>query len=73
MLEIILNGEKKRIAPQCTALELTHLLGLHEQRIAMEVNRQVIPRSRYDQFTFTAGDQVEIVRAIGGGSTMTSP
>ncbi len=69
MLEIILNGEKKSISPQCTALDLTKLLGLRDQRIAMEVNREVIPRSRYTQFTFTAGDRVEIVRAIGGGST----
>ncbi|HET6724915.1 MAG TPA: sulfur carrier protein ThiS, partial [Gammaproteobacteria bacterium] len=40
---------------------------LRGKRIAMEVNGEILPRSRYSEHTFNAGDRVEIVHAIGGG------
>ena len=42
-------------------------LGIADQRLAVEVNEQVIPRSEYATTPLEAGDQVEVIRAIGGG------
>ena len=36
-------------------------------RIAVEINRQIVPRSAFDQRQLTEGDEVEIVAAVGGG------
>jgi sulfur carrier protein len=42
-------------------------MGLGGRRIAMEVNLEILPRSRYTEYTFADGDRVEIVHAVGGG------
>ena len=49
------------------AATLVARLGLTGRRLALEVNREVIPRSRHETHSLKAGDQVEIVQAIGGG------
>jgi thiamine biosynthesis protein ThiS len=42
-------------------------LGLERRRVAVAVNRDVIPRSAFDAQTLASGDQVEILEAVGGG------
>jgi sulfur carrier protein len=37
------------------------------QRVAVEVNLEIVPRSQHANRSLSAGDRVEIVRAIGGG------
>lgn len=66
-MQIILNGEQKSIAENTTAATLVEQLGLTGKRLAMEVNQNIIPRSHYDTFVFSANDCVELVQAIGGG------
>ncbi|MBT4261596.1 MAG: sulfur carrier protein ThiS [Thiotrichales bacterium] len=64
---ITLNGEEQNIADGATAADLVNSLELTGKRIAMEVNRTIIPRSRYEEHQLTDGDKIEIVHAIGGG------
>lgn len=66
-MQIIVNGESTDVREGLTAVELVHILDLVDQRIAMEVNLEIVPRGKYDSFTFQPGDKVEVVRAIGGG------
>ena len=66
-MNIILNGEEKSLADGATAAALVEQLGLTGRRIAMEVNREIVPRSTFEEHTLNDGDQVEIVHAIGGG------
>ena len=66
-MQIIVNGESTEIREGLTAVELVHILDLVDQRIAMEVNLEIVPRGKYDSFIFQPGDKVEVVRAIGGG------
>ena len=66
-MNIWLNGEMKAVAESLTIAELLATAGLRERRVAVEVNREIVPRSRHDQFQLSAGDRVEIVHAIGGG------
>ena len=67
-MEIQLNGETREIPDNSTAQDLVALLELTGKRLAMEVNREIVPRSRFDSHYFSPGDEIEIVRAIGGGS-----
>ena len=64
---IILNGEEKTVADDTTAATLVEQLGLAGRRIAMEVNREIVPRSTFESHALNNGDTVEIVHAIGGG------
>ena len=66
-MEIIINGSKRTVPADYTAAQLVESLALGERRIAMEVNEEIVPRSRYPQHRFTQGDRIEIVHAVGGG------
>jgi len=67
MMEIILNGEQRQIPDEFTAAQLVELLDLTGKRMAMEINQEIVPRSTFAQHSIQAGDQIEIVGAIGGG------
>jgi len=66
-MRIIVNGEPMDVQDKCTAAQLVRCLDLTDQRIAMEVNLEIVPRGVYDAHLLREGDKVEVVRAIGGG------
>ena len=66
-MKIQLNGENRDIPDNSTAQSLVELLDLNGKRLAMELNREIIPRSLYADTCLHDGDQIEIVHAIGGG------
>ncbi len=66
-MRIILNGEEKRFPAPLTVAALLAELGLSERRVAVEVNREIVPRSRHGEVWLKDDDRVEVVRAIGGG------
>ena len=67
-MEIIVNGEAKIVSDQCTVASLIKDLGIGEGRLAVEVNLEIVPRSLHAEHALQAGDKVEIVYAVGGGS-----
>lgn len=66
-MNIYLNGETRAIAEGSTLADLVAELDLTEKRIAVELNREIVPHGGYAGQVLRAGDRVEIVRAIGGG------
>ncbi len=66
-MDILLNGETHAVPEGCTVAELLRRNDLAERRVAVEVNRTIVPRSRHEAHVLVADDQVEIVHAIGGG------
>jgi sulfur carrier protein len=66
-MQITLNGQPYDCKPSATVAALLAETGHGERRVAVEVNRQIVPRSQHDRHTLHDGDQVEIVQAIGGG------
>ena len=64
---IKVNGENLEINNQSTAATLITQLGYQDQRIALEVNEAIISKSKHVEFTLNEGDQVEIIKAVGGG------
>ena len=64
---VTLNGAPLDVPDNLSASELLLSLDLAETRLALEVNREIIPRSTFGNHTIKPGDKVEIVHAIGGG------
>ena len=67
MMTIQLNGAPHPLAAAHSVAQLVAALQLGQQAIAIAVNRQIIPRARWQEHALQAGDQVDVVRAIGGG------
>ena len=67
MIEIELNGAPHQVAPDATLQALVESLALADQALALAVNRSVVPRQQWGARVLRARDQIDIVRAIGGG------
>ena len=68
-MKIILNGQEKPLAAPMTVAALLAEMGLAERRVAVEVNREIVPRSRHGELELKDNDRVEVVFAIGGGGS----
>jgi sulfur carrier protein len=66
-MQVIINGESREVPEAITAAQLVDLLELGSKRLAIESNREIVPRSAFETHIFKPGDQIEIVQAIGGG------
>lgn len=53
--------------PGATIAVLLQDLGIVGGKVAVEHNKSIAPRSRFDEITLSEGDQLEIVRFVGGG------
>jgi sulfur carrier protein len=67
VLEIELNGAAHALPADTSLHDLVESLGLAGQKLALAVNRQVVPRERWRDTLLSARDRVDVVRAIGGG------
>lgn len=65
-MQILLNGDPYELNSECTIAELLGQLRLGGQ-LAVEINREIVPRSELNSRRLQPNDTVEIVRAIGGG------
>ena len=66
-MNIHLNGDRYPLDEGATVAALIDALALKGRRIAVEVNEEVVPRSRHAAYRLKEGDRVEVVHAIGGG------
>jgi sulfur carrier protein len=67
-MQVMLNGSPHRFdPPPATVAELVRALNLEGKRIAVEMNGEIVPKSRYGQTRVASGDQLEVVAAVGGG------
>ena len=67
MLTIQLNGEAKQVQASTSVAALLEAAGYAERRVAVEINREIVPKSAHSQHLLHEGDRVEIVHALGGG------
>ncbi|PIG27380.1 sulfur carrier protein ThiS [Janthinobacterium sp. 35] len=67
LISITLNGAPHQVPPGQTLDQLIAALALENQALALAVNRNVVPRKAWPGQVLQVQDQVEIVRAIGGG------
>ncbi len=66
-MNIIVNGQNRSVADNCRVDDLIEEIGLSGKRIAVELNKEILPFDQYTDKSLQEGDRVEIVRAIGGG------
>jgi sulfur carrier protein len=66
-MEIMLNGAVHQLGEQLSVAALVAQLNLSDKAIAVAVNRNVIARQRWEEYHLQARDEVDVVRAIGGG------
>ena len=66
MIELAVNGEAKK-TEAATVEALLAELGLAGQAVAVEVNRNVVPKKQHSETPLNEGDQIELVTLVGGG------
>ncbi len=71
-LTLVLNGQPRSfdsLTPQATLDQLVAELGLKGDRVAVEHNGKIAPRTSWPETALHAGDRVEVVHFVGGGTT----
>lgn len=69
-MRIQINGEPREFQQRSLSLEaLLDTLSLPPQRIAVELNKTMVPRSQWEKTPLKDGDQIEIVHFVGGGAS----
>jgi thiamine biosynthesis protein ThiS len=66
---IHLNGEDRQVNAENLS-SLIQELGMKSDRIAVELNREIVPRSRWELTPLREGDKLEIVHFVGGGTSL---
>ena len=64
---MVINGETRTIVQGTTVAALLVELGLGDRRVAVERNREVVPRAEHASTELAAGDHLELVTFVGGG------
>ncbi|MHB1700932.1 MAG: sulfur carrier protein ThiS [Acidobacteriaceae bacterium] len=74
-LELSLNGQARSfetLSSGCALDQFVAELGLKADRVAIELNGEIVPRSTWPQTTLATGDKLELVHFVGGGSSSPS-
>ena len=66
-MHLFINGDEKSFADSLSLAELIAQLGMKGDRVAVELNREIVSRSQWSETTLNDGDRIEIVRFVGGG------
>ena len=66
-MTLTINGEPKAVAASTLAALITEL-GMKSDRVAVELNREIVTRAQWEQTQLRDGDKLEIVHFVGGGS-----
>jgi sulfur carrier protein len=66
-MTILVNGQPREVPRPLTVAELLERLELPPRGVAVEVNLEIVPRSRHAEHRLADGDRLEIVTLVGGG------
>ena len=67
-MKLHINGEERDFpAPPVTLAALVELLGMKPDRVAVELNRDIVPRDHWLETQLKDGDRLEVVHFVGGG------
>jgi sulfur carrier protein len=66
-MQVTVNGTQREVPEGLTVRALVEHLGLNEGPVAVEVNREIVPRARHGEHAVSAGDVIEVVHFVGGG------
>ncbi len=63
-----INGEARDFSSPLSLSALIEQLGMKQDRVAVELNRDIVPRDQWAATSLSDGDRLEIVHFVGGGS-----
>jgi len=66
-LNINVNGQEREVRDGSSIADLLESLGLAAPQVAVEHNREIVPRARYTEQRLAEGDRLEVVTFVGGG------
>jgi thiamine biosynthesis protein ThiS len=66
-MELLVNGEPKSCAEPTSLSQFIEQLGMKGDRVAVELNREIVPRTQWNEVQLHDGDRLEIVHFVGGG------
>jgi sulfur carrier protein len=66
-LAVTVNGETMRLPVGASVADLLERLKILSPRVAVERNREIVPRAAYVETALTEGDALEVVELVGGG------
>src|ERR1043166_5520783 len=72
-IEIRLNGEARQIPAPLSIAELLDHLNLPKEYVAVERNRSIVPKQKWETVALAQGDELEVVHFVGGGSGNDNP
>lgn len=64
---ITVNGEAMRLPPGASVADLLERLAIATPRVAVERNREILPKAQYRETALAEGDVFEVVELVGGG------
>ena len=64
---LLLNGEQREFPDGLTLAALVDHLGMKADRVAVELNLEIVPRTKWQDTNLKTGDKLEIVHFVGGG------
>ena len=66
-MRIVLNGAEREVADGATVSDVLADLGLKSEQVAVERNRELVPRAQHAATAVAEGDALEVVTLVGGG------
>ena len=66
-MQLFINGEERTFAEPLSLAELIEQLGMKGDRVAVELNREIVARAQWPETKLSDGDRLEIVHFVGGG------
>jgi len=66
-IDVVINGQGRSVSMGTTVATLIGELGLAGRPVAVERNREVVPRAAHASTVLAAGDHLEVVTFVGGG------
>ena len=66
-MQVMINGEKRELSENVTIVEMLENLALTAERIAVELNREVVRKKDWESIKLNDADKIEIIHFVGGG------
>ena len=66
-IHIFINGNSKLVDNNIKLNDLLKCLKIDTKGIAIEINKEIVPKSKYNNVKLCVNDKVEVVQFIGGG------
>jgi len=70
-MNLIVNGDQRNFPAPLTLSALIDQLGMKSDRVAVELNLNIVPREKWPETTLSDNDRLEIVHFVGGGTALT--